>query len=397
LQKAAMKSHLHFSPGTGVRRLGTATMALAILAGCSSPSVPKPDEAKVRQFAGRGYLADEHYGIATSFASWSVGERSFDIALTVPAKSGVLPVVIYLPALGETRSAGETWRSAWAQAGYAVLSVQPLADDAKAWTSFRARAGDFTLLARERYAANVMSARIDALREVLGELSRRQSAKEVPLDRFDLSQIAVAGYDLGAYTAMVVAGEKIKDRALPGMPLPIKAVIALSPYADFSGAPFAMRYDEIHGPVLCITSDNDTDALGLVTSPAVRTAPFKYMPDGDKFLMVMPGIPHAVIGGGHPEKGEAEPVKSSPGERPSGDKHKGSHGKSGGDSGNAMPSFPGNITVSPTALAIGQAAIQTVTTAFLDAFVRNDQIAREWLTTKDVSRWLGDQGEIKRK
>ena len=120
-----------------MRRFGTATMALAILAGCSSPSVPKPDEAKVRQFAGRGYLADDHYGIATSFASWSVGERIFDIALTVPVKAGALPVVIYLPALGETRSAGEPWRSAWAQAGYAVLSVQPLGEDAKAWSSFR--------------------------------------------------------------------------------------------------------------------------------------------------------------------------------------------------------------------------------------------------------------------
>jgi len=33
-------------------------------------------------------------------------------------------LVIYLPALGEGRTAGEAWRSAWAWAGYMVLALQ---------------------------------------------------------------------------------------------------------------------------------------------------------------------------------------------------------------------------------------------------------------------------------
>ena len=51
---------------------------------------------------------------------------------------------------------------------------------------------------------------------------------------------------------------------------------------------------------------------------------------------------------------------------------------------------------SMTSQAISLAAIQGVTTAFLDAYVKQDAIAREWLE-KDAPRWLRDKGEIKRK
>ena len=52
--------------------------------------------------------------------------------------------------------------------------------------------------------------------------------------------------------------------------------------------------------------------------------------------------------------------------------------------------------ISPTAQAIGVIAIQGVTTAFLDAYVKNDPIALEWLG-KDASRWIKNRGEIRKK
>ena len=40
--------------------------------------------------------------------------------------------------------------------------------------------------------------------------------------------------------------------------------------------------------------------------------------------------------------------------------------------------------------------IQSVTTAFLDAYVKNDAIAREWLE-KDAARWARNSAEVQRK
>lgn len=400
-------------PAASGRRFGAATLALAFLAGCSTPPMQKPDETKVKQFAGLGYQTDEHFGIATTYANWISGYLDFDISLTVPAKPGIFPLVIYLPALGETRSAGETWRTAWAQSGYAVLSMQPLLDDARVWSSAKARSGDFALLARERYSAKVMAGRIEALQSALSELARRRSGGEAPLDRIDLSRVAIAGYDMGAYTAMAVAGESIRGVPRPVLPFPIKAVIALSPYSDFSGAPFDERYAGIRGPVLSVTSDNDTDALGLVTSPSIRKAPFETMPGGNKYLLTMSGIPHASMSGGvtsheagqpggppgRTERASGGGDRSPDGGARSGHRKGGATGSGAVDGGrmsgerSGMPVAGG---YSPTSLAISEAAIQGVTTAFLDAYLKEDSIAREWLD-RNASRWLRDRGEIKRK
>lgn len=393
----------------GLRQAGAITLTLACLAACNSHAPPRVDEARVRQFSGKGYLTDDTYGIATTYTSWIVANNDVDLAMTVPARQGQYPLVIYLPGLGETRAAGARWRTAWAQAGYAVVALQPLAEDVGAWSSSRARSADFAVLGRERYSGSAMAARLETLRVVLNDLAQRRAKREAPLDRVDLSRIAIAGYDLGAYTAMKIAGENVSGVATSTLPLTISAVIALSPYADFSGAALGTRYGSIHGPVLSVTSDNDTDMLGLVTSPSIRRAPFQYMPPGDKYLLSLSGSTHAVMGGGEPERDQTFDQSSSPGHgngqgdadqsgagRRHGGRHRGGDSESSGSGmreGGKSRESSGGLRPSPTTRAINMAAIQGVTTAFLDAYVKNDAIAREWLA-RDARRWLGDQGEL---
>jgi dienelactone hydrolase len=388
--------------------LGATTLALSLLAGCASHNTQpaKADDAKVKQFAGRGYLTDDHYNVTTTFATWVVRDRSFDVAFTVPAKPGKFPLLIYLPALGEGRSAGESLRTAWAQAGYAVMSVQLLAEDAKVWSSTYARSGEFSALAHDRYSAKAMTERFNALQTVLVELEQRP-LNEVPLDRIDFTRTAIIGYDIGAYTAMIAAGEDMRGVNRPALPIPIKAVVALSPYSSFSGAAFADRYSSIKGAVLSVTSDNDTDPLGMVVSPAVRKAPFQYMPAGDKYLLTLSDISHAVIGGSMMntngnERSHGAGNGDSGGPNESQGSSEGKHG-GGRHGGNGQvreigpeenPAFGGDL--SPTSRAIGLTAIQGVTTAFLDSYVKGDAFAQEWLD-KDVRRWLGPRGQIEKK
>ena len=415
LRETAMISACQSSgyPALNGKRLGAVTCALVLLAGCSSSPVPKADDVKVRQFAGAGYQTDEHAGIATSYANWVTSQFDFDVALTVPAKAGVFPVVIYLPALGETRSAGEPWRAAWAQNGYVVLTLQPLVDDARVWSSAKARKGDFTLIARERYSPRIMIDRVEALQSAMNELVARHSRRESPLEKIDVARVAVAGHDIGAYMAMFIAGESVRGVARPVLPFAVKAVIAMSPHADFSGTPFGERYAGIQGPVLSITSDNDTDGLGVVTSPSIRRAPFETMPGGGKYLLTLSGMPHQSIGGGglmpegsdinvpgvRPERGQGAGERSQDGGSRGGHR-KGGNGAGGTGEGpravSERPGGPRENGFSLTSLAIGEAAIKGVTSAFLDAYVKEDLVAKEWLD-KDASRWLRERGELRRR
>jgi len=373
----------------------TAMLTFALLAGCAAPSPTKPNEAEVKEFAQQGYFTDEQYSVTTTSASWGDPKSSFEINLTVPTKPGPFPLIIYLPGLGETCSAGDFWRSAWAKGGYAVLSIQPLAEDARAWSSAEARSGDFSILARERYSGKVMAARINALQSALTELMLRHDRKEPPIDRVDASQVAVAGYDLGAYTAMVIAGESIGDSHPIALPMPVKAVIALSPYADFSGAPFVERYGGIHMAVLSITGQNDGDPLGIVAPPEVRKAPFEYMPSGGKYLLTLSGISHQTLAGGEikqqsektASKEEANLIPSQDSE-PRGRRRSRSKNPTGPRISGKQPSL--------TTQAIAVTSIQSVTTAFLDAYLKNDPIAREWLE-KNAPQWIKNHGEIKNK
>jgi hypothetical protein len=384
-------------------RLCIAAAACAAFAGCT-PAPPKPDAAKVSRFSGHAYVSDEHCGVTTALPSWTLGAASYELALTVPDKAGSYPLVIYLPGLGEARDAGSTWRTSWTQAGYAVLSVQPLAEDATGWSAPKARTGDFAALARVRYSGKTMSARIDSLQAVWGELVRRQAKGETPLERIDLSKVAIAGFDLGAYTAMTIAGEAVRDLPKLEIGIPVAAVIALSPYADFSGSTFTDRYRSIKGPVLSVTTDGDADAIGMVTAPSVRKAPFQYMPAGDKFLMLLWSVPHVVLGGSANAESVAasESARADTGSRPSpgviadtGVRPKKKPPDSGvGDTDRAVALA--TTVAAATANAIGSAAIAGVTTAFLDAYMKNDVVAQEWLE-KDAPRWLRDKGEFIRK
>ncbi len=368
-----------------------------LLAACASKAPPKADEAKIQAFAEKGYLRVDRNAITMTLANLRTEGRSVEFALSAPTRRGPFPLVVYLPALGETRSAGEIWRTAWAKAGYAVLSIQPLSDDSSIWSSAQARAGDFSDIARERYSADVMTARIEALRYVLGEVVRKHDVAGGLFYQIDPARTAIAGYDMGAYVAMLVAGEKKRHVVPPGLPVNIAAVIALSPFAEQSGDALE-RYGGIHGPVITITSDADTDPLGLVSPTSARKAPFEYMPGGEKYLLSLTNANHRTFAGSAMTAEENQQAADS---RKSGHRQrKRNKDPDGSETGRQDDFYVGGAgignQISPTDLAIAVTAIENVTVAFLDAYLNNDSIAREWLR-KDAARWLTQTGELKLK
>jgi len=413
-----MLNALAFSPflaGADRPPLWFAVFALVLLvSGCTGPRRPATtDDPEMRRYAERAYQPERRYLAETFSESWLSSDPAapgdIPVSLTLPREAGPYPLIVYLPGLGESAEAGQAWRAAWVAAGYAVLSLQPTRFGAAALQGRYAKNADFTALARENYATAALNERLRAVGSVLLELDKRLAGRTPPFDRIDPATTVLAGYDLGAQTVQALAGERINDVNLPVLKNPPRAAILLSPYANAASGGFAKRFGAIRIPVFAATATEDSDSFAVVTSLAARLAPYTYMPTGDKYLLLLSGGSHRVLSGGPPQAQE-EPG-SGRGE-PAGQGGAGGRSGGGGPGGGGMPAGGGRggpgggmggaagmggMSAFPVANSARQViAIQRLSVAFLDAQLKKDPIAEEWLA-RDAGRWLEPVGELRRK
>jgi hypothetical protein len=367
--------------------------------GCAGK--PKPHggsaAAAAKPHANPGYAPERRYQTTASQDTWLIQSEPVDIRLLVPIQTagGSYPLIFYFPGLGEAADAGLAWRQSWAQAGFAVLSAQPVKYGAAVWSSDRARVGDFFDIAKDAFAAPSLAARIELARGLIDETWRRQVSHDPALSRVDMSRIAVAGYDLGAQTALMLAGESVPGLESVPVPQSVKCVVTLSPYADFSGMGLQSNFTSIRLPVLSVTSGQDTDAYGLVTSAAVRRAPYQYMPAGQKYLLVLSSAPHSLLAG-TPITTESSPDSASESEAEPGllsDRPAVSDAGQGHKKRRAPAAAKGT---SSARRAMEMAQVQSVTAAFLDATLKNDPVGSEWLS-RNAKHWLGESADLQSK
>ena len=164
------------------------------LSACQSgpPETPALQPA-LRKAAESGYVPQRHYATTDLRQTWRHDGQQLDASFIAPSAAGDarFPLLVYLPGLGEPASSSALWRRAWAEAGYAVLAVQPLDLTQRIWASPMALAGDFEGLARKEYSAQSAAMRIDALKFALGALrrdrgkagSRNRAADRIPSRR----------------------------------------------------------------------------------------------------------------------------------------------------------------------------------------------------------------------
>ena len=341
--------------------------------------------------------------VQTWAAAWPLSDHTVTVVLSAAAGAPEtsLPVVIYLPGLGQTSDAGELWRARWASAGYAVVSVQPLADDANAWASELARAGEFRALGEQRYGADAMERRLRALGEVVAQGRARTAAGEVAWRAVDWQRVALAGYDLGAYAAMVAAGERGRDTGQVGVVLPVRAVLALSPYAHPGAADADRRYEAIRAAVLSVTSDVDNDVLGRWRGVAERRVPFEHLSGAVNDLLTLQGLPHAGLSGDlrdlTPARERVAVLRARDGtgagdDAPSQRSRNGrSRVQSSGADDRSVEVAGGVGLLAVTQARERVALAQDLSVRFLDAYVREDAGARHWLGA-EVAGWLGARG-----
>ncbi len=378
-------------------------LVFAALTGCATHDHgwhKEAGESKLHRAAsGPGYLAQQEYATAALRESWGLGADTVEVSMLIPQGNHEFPLVIYLPGLGEPADSGLSWRRAWAEAGYAVVSLQAESVGKSLPPPTGDHSGDFADIARTQYAPNALAHRLNLVALALDELKRRsRDPQETALAHVDFKRIAVAGFDLGAQTAMAVAGEAFDPgSAFKGI-AGVRCVIAFSPYADFSGPGFEQRFGAIHMPVLSVTSEDDADPYGVISTPEIRRAPFQYMPPDNKYLLTLYNVPHSLIGGSEtPAAGsDKESAAPTPSENDSSNGHAGGRhrgrGRRGGESTSGDKASRPN-DVSPSAWTDQLKLVQSVSTAYLDATVKEDPEASRWLL-QEAHRWLGESAEL---
>jgi len=166
------------------------------LAGCASDdphhAARQQSQERAEAMASSGYRAAQDHALTVAVQQWVVSAQVQPVALAFPVTGAQLPLIVYVPGLGESAQAGARWRETWARAGYAVLSVQPLAFDAMAWQSDLARDANFKGLARAHRAPELQAQRSERLAAVMAEARRRAAAGDSLWSRVDFDTVVMA-------------------------------------------------------------------------------------------------------------------------------------------------------------------------------------------------------------
>jgi len=389
-------------------------IAALLLASCAwnDPPVPRADSAVVSRYRAGGYAPGTALSVGSqTFVSAPTESRPWSVTLFRPDTHAPSPVIVFLPPLGERDSTPNAWVGSWAGAGYAVLVVQPLAEDADAWSSDQARRGDFALVARTRFAPELLPARIERLAFILRQLRERAAGGAAGLEDLDWAQVGIAGADLGALAVQGLAAMSPEARRALGLPFEPAAYLAISPIAPRSAedTPTAGA-----APVLVASAANDVDDYGVVTDPAVRRLAFDRFPASDGFYLEIESASHRWMAG----HAETPPPLEQP-RRPAaaGDSQQDPRKKGR----NAAAARRDNVApeneepedaaavarnralheqaikaraAALTRAALSQGSFEAVSAAFWDYALRQSVPARDWLVNA-APRWLAPGDRLK--
>lgn len=261
-------------------------------------------------------------------------ERDIPVRLYLPKAAKAAPVVLFSHGLGGSRNGNEFLGQHWAARGYVAVFVQHPGSDDSLWKDKPngARMGAMRQAASLR---NFMQ-RAGDVRAVLDRLAELNADRTQPLGgRMDLRQVGMSGHSFGAVTTQAVSGQAFPIIGTKLTDPRIKAAIAFSPNSPARGSA-EKAFGAVKIPWLLMTGTKDLALIGhadmksrLAVYPALHGAP--------KYESVLDNAEHSAF-----------TDRALPGDR--------------------EPRNPNH-----------HRAMLALTTAFWDAYLRDDANALAWL------------------
>jgi predicted dienelactone hydrolase len=244
-------------------------------------------------------------------------------------------VILFSHGLGGSREGSPFLGQHWARRGYVCVFLQHPGSDASVWKD----AKSLERMAALRGAADAKNfmLRVQDVPAVLDQLEVwNKEPKHWLAGRMDLAHVGMSGHSFGAVTTQAVSGQSTARGRLSLTDKRIIAALPMSPSLP-KAADAKETFGSVKIPWLLMTGTNDTSPIGDQTVES-RLAVFPALPAGDKYELVLNKAEHSVF-----------TERALP-----------------GDKAERNPNH--------------HRAILAISTAFWDAYLRDDKTAREWLT-----------------
>ncbi|MBI4880308.1 MAG: chlorophyllase [Planctomycetes bacterium] len=285
-------------------------------------------------------------------------EKELLLRATWPEGQDKCPVIVFSHGMFGSRKGYAPLVEHWASHGFVVLQPTHLDSLELESPAERALGGPIGRRVRDPAEASSWRDRVEDVAFVLDLLETLPDLVEELAGRIDRERIGVGGHSFGAHTTILVAGATLKVPLLRKRldlsdPRPI-AFLVLSPQGPGNGLD-ATSFAGITRPTLFVTGSRDASPRdGRL--PAWRRQAFELSPPGERCLLWLEGADHGL--GGISGAGRLLGHRDDAGQL---------------------------------------ACVQAVTTAWWDAFLKNDEAARMLLNQDAVTTLAGEGATFERK
>lgn len=279
--------------------------------------------------------------------------RDIPIRVYLPEAKTAAPVVLFSHGLGGSRENSPYLGQHWSARGYAVIYMQHAGSDEKVWKD-KPVAERMDSMKGAASLVNLLD-RVRDVPAVIDQLERWNKEDGHALKgRLDLTHLGMCGHSFGAVTTQAVSGQNSPQTGQRFTDGRIKAAVAFSPSAARRGVDAATAFGKVKIPWMLMTGTLDASPISD-QSPASRLEVYPGLPPGNKYELVLDGAEHSAFGD-RPLPGETHPRNPN-------------HHR----------------------------AILALTTAFWDAYLRDDADAKKWLDGNDAKSVLEKADRWQRK
>jgi dienelactone hydrolase len=203
------------------------------------------------------------------------------------------PVVVFSHGLGGSRENSPYLGKHWAARGYAVVYLQHAGSDEGVWRG--KRFAERMVSMKAAMTADNLLLRAEDVHAILDQLTGwNVEAGHELYGRLDLARIGMCGHSFGAGTTQAVSGQNFLMTGTSNTDERIKAAVMFSPSSPKRGLTAAQSFGEVKIPWLLMTGTLDVAPVGEQTLES-RLAVYPALPPGSKYEVVLEGAQHSAF------------------------------------------------------------------------------------------------------
>jgi predicted dienelactone hydrolase len=219
--------------------------------------------------------------------------RAIPLLVYLPAEKSAVPVILFSHGLGGSRNGSAYLGEHWAARGYVAVFLQHPGSDTSVWQTQPLRKRMDAM--RDAASAQNFMLRVKDVGAVLDRLEIWSQADNHELSgRLDLDHIGMSGHSFGAVTTQAVSGQSYLRGIATFTDRRIQAAIAFSPSAPRQGGDPKQAFGDVKIPWMLMTGTKDTSFIGGADVQS-RLSVFPALPAGGKYELVLDKAEHSAF------------------------------------------------------------------------------------------------------